>query len=53
MGTIYQDLNYRVFVDLSLGTDCAITMSPNVRNGGGSSVAITTLQQAYNNGGRT
>lgn len=36
--------------DLSLVTDCAITMSPNVRNGGGSSVTITTLQQAYNNG---
>ena len=31
-------------------SDCVIVMSPNVRGGTGSSAAITTLNQAYNNG---
>lgn len=36
--------------DTSVATNCYIVMSPNVRGGTGASSAITTLNQAYNNG---
>lgn len=36
--------------DTSVLTNCYVVMSPNVRGGTGASSAITTLNQAYNNG---